>query len=90
VASAAQSAIPGRGMARRGGGPGMSALLIDAPSVSLQRQLQCVRREIKIRRQVYLGRVATRRMSAKKAAEEIVAMQAIEETLVALIERRSS
>jgi hypothetical protein len=56
-------------------------LLLDAPSVSLQRQLEAIRREIKLRRQVYPQRIATRRMSAKKATEEIAVMQAIEATL---------
>jgi hypothetical protein len=65
-------------------------LLLDAPSVSLQRQLEAIRREIKLRRQVYPQRIATRRMSARKAAEEIAVMQAIEATLLDLIAGRRS
>jgi hypothetical protein len=65
-------------------------LLLDAPSVSLQRQLEAIRREIKLRRQVYPTRIATRRMSARKAAEEIAVMQAIEQTLLDLIAGRRS
>jgi hypothetical protein len=63
-------------------------LLIDAPSVSLRRQLEAIRREIKLRKQVYPQRIATRRMSARKAAEEIACMQAIEATLLDLIAGR--
>lgn len=66
----------------------MSALLLDAPSVSLERQLEAVRREIRIRKRVYVTRIATRRMSAKRAAEEIACMEAVAETLVALLEGR--
>jgi hypothetical protein len=67
-----------------------AARLLDAPSVSLQRQLEAIRREIKLRRQVYPQRIATRRMSAKKAADEIAVMQAIEQTLLDLIAGRRS
>lgn len=62
--------------------------LIDAPLVCLQRQLECVRREIRIRRQIYPTRIATSRMSAGKARYELAAMEAVAETLVALIEGR--
>jgi hypothetical protein len=56
--------------------------------VCLQRQLECVRREIRIRRQIYPTRIATSRMSAGKARYELAAMEAVAETLVALIEGR--
>jgi hypothetical protein len=62
-----------------------SASAAFAPSVSLERQLEAVRREIKLRGRVYVTRVATRRMSAKRAAEEIAVMQAVEQTLVTWI-----
>jgi hypothetical protein len=62
--------------------------LIDAPSVSLERQLAAVRREIRIHRQVYPIRVATGCMSARRAAYEIAAMEAVATTLVDLIEGR--
>jgi hypothetical protein len=64
--------------------------LIDAPSVSLQRQLQCIRREIKLRRGVYITHVATRRMSARKAPEGLACMEAVAQTSVDLIEGRQS
>jgi chorismate mutase len=39
----------------------MSALLIDAPSVSLQRQLEAIRREIKAIEQTLLELIEARR-----------------------------
>jgi hypothetical protein len=44
----------------------------DAPdAVGLKRQLQGAEREVRLRRQAYPSYIATRRMSAAKAAEEI-------------------
>ena len=68
--------------------PVSQACLLDAPSVSLEVQLAAVERELKIRKQIYGQRVATRRMSARKAAHELAAMAAVAETLRALIAGR--
>jgi hypothetical protein len=47
-------------------------LFEDAPvAVSLKRQQQCAEREVRLRRQAYPNRIATKRMSAAKATEEI-------------------
>jgi hypothetical protein len=56
--------------------------------VSLKRQIQAVEREIRLRKQLYPQRVAVRRMSAKKAAEELAAMEAVAATLRDLIGAR--
>jgi hypothetical protein len=64
--------------------------LIDAKSVSLERQLACIQREIRIRKQVYVTRVATRRMTARKAAAEIACMEAVAATLRDLLEEQRS
>jgi hypothetical protein len=40
-------------------------------AVSLKRQLQCAEREVRLSRRAYPNRIATKRMSAAKAAEEI-------------------
>jgi hypothetical protein len=64
-------------------------LFEDAPvAVSLKRQQQCAEREVRLRRQAYPNRIATKRMSAAKAAEEVTAMEASAETLRGLIEER--
>jgi hypothetical protein len=63
-------------------------LLLDQSSLSLERQLDAVRREIKLGKQTYPTRIATRRMSARKATEEIACMEAVAEILVELIEGR--
>lgn len=49
--------------------------------ISLQRQLECVRREIALRKRVYPRWVANERMSEAKAAEEIATMEAVAQTL---------
>jgi hypothetical protein len=64
----------------------MSDLFAGAVSVSLERQIEAVRREIKLRRQVYPNRVFQKRMSQLKADEEIAVMQAVEATLMRLME----
>jgi hypothetical protein len=66
------------------------ALFADAPSVSLERQLECVRREIRLRRQVYPNRVFQKRMSQRKADEELAVMQAVEATLAKLMAREDA
>lgn len=47
----------------------------------LVRQIECVERELRIRRGVYPGMVAVGRMSAAKAAREIEDMEAVLATL---------
>jgi hypothetical protein len=66
-----------------------AARLIDAPSISLQAQLASVEREIKIRRRVYVTRVVTHRMSPAKAQHELQAMEAVAQTLRALIQENA-
>jgi hypothetical protein len=68
----------------------MSDSLFDATAapvvISLQRQLQAVRREIRLRQQAYPRLIAVHRMSPKRANEELAAMRAVEQTLLELIE----
>jgi hypothetical protein len=40
-------------------------------AVSLKRQLQCAERKVRLSRRAYPNRIANKRMSAAKAAEEI-------------------
>jgi hypothetical protein len=49
--------------------------------ITLDRQIECVRREIKLRRKIYPNRVLTGRMTAGKAHEELTAMEAVLERL---------
>jgi hypothetical protein len=55
-----------------------------ARSVSLERQIECVRREIRIRQQTYPTKVARRRMSQHHADEELACMKAVMATLIAM------
>ena len=55
---------------------------------SLERQIECVDREVKLRRRSYPGRVETHRMTKAKAAEEIAVMEAVGETLRRLLPGR--
>lgn len=50
-------------------------------SVSLQRQIQAVEREIAMRRRVYARRVEQRAMRPQQADEEIAVMEAVLATL---------
>lgn len=52
-------------------------------SVGLDRQIECVEREIRMRERVYPRWVETGRMKQEKANEELEAMRAVRETLVA-------
>jgi translation initiation factor 2B subunit (eIF-2B alpha/beta/delta family) len=74
-------------MIRDSAPPTAQQVLLDAPSVSLKRQLEAVQREIRMRRRKYPAMVACRRITAKKAQDEIAAMEAVEQTLISLIER---
>ena len=53
-------------------------------SISLDRQIQCVRREIGMRENVYPHWVAKRKMTQGKADDELAAMKAVLETLMCL------
>ena len=48
---------------------------------TIERQIECVQRELNMRRNVYPGRVAIKKMSQNKADEEIAAMEAVLGTL---------
>jgi hypothetical protein len=65
----------------------MSDELFDAPTqVSLQRQLEAARRELRMRMKVYPTRVANKHMTAVLAREETAAMAAIVDTLQRLVD----
>lgn len=55
-------------------------------AVSLEDQLKAAQREVAMRRGVYPRWVASGRMTAKKAADETSAMEAIVETLQRLVQ----
>ena len=57
-----------------------------ATSISLQGQLECAERELRMRRRVYPRWVSEGRMEQGKADRELLAMAAIVETLACLIE----
>lgn len=59
-----------------------------APAVPLKEQANAARREVAMRRRVYPRWVAAKKMPQAKADAEIAAMEAIVETLVALIAER--
>jgi hypothetical protein len=81
--------VPGLADAARHGATMTDQLFEDAPvAVSLKRHLPSAEREVRLRRQAYPNRIATKRMSAAKAAEEITAMEVSAETLRGLIEER--
>lgn len=50
-------------------------------TVPIQHQMAAVERELRFRRHVYARRVAAKKMTQKKADEEIEAMQAVLATL---------
>ncbi len=52
--------------------------------LALAIQIECVKRELRIRRQVYPERVARKAMSQAKADQEIEAMASVLETLQSL------
>jgi hypothetical protein len=61
-------------------------LPLDLPAhVSLRRQLRAAERELALRKRVYPTRIACRRMSRAKAADELAAMAAIVDTLAGLL-----
>ena len=64
-------------------------LFAKVTSVSLEQQLEAIRREIRRRRQVYPTRIFQKRISQRKADAEIAAMQAVEATLVKLMNGRT-
>ncbi|MBX9697889.1 MAG: hypothetical protein K2X74_00575 [Acetobacteraceae bacterium] len=58
--------------------------------VSLARQIACIERELRMRRQVYPRRVADARMTQRAADDEIAAMEAALATLREVDDLRSS
>jgi hypothetical protein len=56
----------------------------EEPAVSLEKQLDCARRELALRKRVYPGWVNAKRLNAFKAEDEIAAMAAIVKTLEGL------
>ena len=70
----------------------MAGLLIDdgapaAGTISIDRLIGCVTRELRMRRQVYPNLVRTGRMTAPAAAREIREMEGVLERLQDLTER---
>ncbi len=59
-------------------------------SVSLNRQIECIEREIRYRRYVYPKRVAAGKLSQAKADDEIAVMEAIVKTLRSLKEKEGA
>jgi len=55
-----------------------------AERVTLETQLACIRREIRMRENVYPRWIETGKMTANKANAELAAMRAVLETLVEL------
>lgn len=55
--------------------------LLDANPVPLHEQLECARRELSMRRNVYPRRIASGVMTAPLAARETARMEAIVQTL---------
>lgn len=58
-------------------------------SVSLEKQIACVRREIAMRERTYPKWIVGGRMSKAKAVEEMLLMKAVLETLVGLQPKQS-
>jgi hypothetical protein len=56
----------------------------DPPKVSLERQIRCVRRELKKRQSVYPRWVQLGKMTPEQAADERDAMEAVLATLLEL------
>lgn len=55
---------------------------------TIEAQITCIRRELAMRKNVYPKWVASGRMKAEAADHEINCMQAVHDTLTALIERK--
>lgn len=62
----------------------MSLFAVLPRQVSLARQIEAVRRELRLRQAVYPRRIGERRMTVDKADEELAAMEAVLETLEAI------
>lgn len=54
------------------------------PAVPLSAQLECVRRELNLRRRVYPRWVQAGKMSQRLAHEQLILMEAVERTLAEL------
>lgn len=60
----------------------MSKLFASLPvQVSIERQLECVDRELAFRRRVYERRIADGKMTLRQADEEIACMEAVRQTV---------
>lgn len=69
----------------------MSSLFSDLPTqVSIERQLECVERELKFRKRVYARRVLQGLMTQAQADEEIACMEAVRATLIKVKEGKSA
>lgn len=53
--------------------------------ITIERQIECVRREVNMRRRVYPRWVAAGKMSQAKAAEEIEVMEAVHAHLESIL-----
>ena len=60
--------------------------MTEQPGISLQAQIECVEREIKMRERVYPGLVRTKKMASATAQYETDAMRAVLATLKAIQE----
>lgn len=58
--------------------------------VSLERQVECVKREIRQRMHVYANRVKAGKMTIAKSHEEIACMEAVLRTLMTLKENHDA
>src|ERR1041384_6141707 len=59
--------------------------LMELSAIQLEQQLQCVQREVQMRRRVYPKLVATGRLTQAQADRELHTMQAVAETLARLL-----
>ena len=57
---------------------------LDLQGVPIEKQIECVKRELKFRFEVYNRRIAAGKMTAEKANYEFHTMQAVLRTLLAL------
>lgn len=57
-------------------------------SITLARQIECVRREIAVRRSVYPKLIDRGQMTPEQAKAEVAVMEQVERTLLSLIDDR--
>jgi hypothetical protein len=63
---------------------------VGVPKVSLDRQIACVKREVKMREKCYPGWIGDGRMASQTAERELDAMRAVLDTLRGIAERQGS